>query len=81
MEQENKGARRAGRRRKLEATVTRDVNYRQLRNPFPVMSVFSDDEAANMHQAALSMLEELGMKVLLPEARDLFRRRRRTHRQ
>ena len=72
MELENKGARRSGRRRKAAASK-RDVNYRQLRNPFPVMAVFSDDEAANMHDAALTMLETLGVKVLLPEARDLFR--------
>ncbi|MDG1415803.1 MAG: trimethylamine methyltransferase family protein [Alphaproteobacteria bacterium] len=50
----------------------RAVNYRQLRNPFPVMSVFSDDEAANMHDTALRMLEELGMRVLLPEAIQLY---------
>ena len=36
------------------------------------MSVFSDDEAANMHETALTMLEELGMKVLLPEARQIY---------
>jgi trimethylamine--corrinoid protein Co-methyltransferase len=36
------------------------------------MSVFSDDEAANMHETALRMLEELGMRVLLPEARAIF---------
>ena len=50
----------------------RDVNYRQLRNPFPTMDVFSGDEIANMHQTALRTLEELGMKVLLPEARTIF---------
>ena len=50
----------------------RDTNYSQLRNPFPLMSVFSDDEAANMHLTALKMLEELGMKVLLPEARKIY---------
>ncbi|MCU4651697.1 trimethylamine methyltransferase family protein [Roseibacterium sp. SDUM158016] len=54
------------------ATPPREVNYRQLRNPFPVMSVFSDDEAANMHLTALRTLEELGVKVLLPEARRIF---------
>jgi trimethylamine--corrinoid protein Co-methyltransferase len=63
---------RRGRAKTHAAPSKRDVNYRQLRNPFPVMSVFSDDEAANMHQTALRMLEELGMRVLLPEARDLF---------
>ena len=52
--------------------VERDVNYRQLRNPFPSMDVFSTDEINNMHETALTMLEEMGMKVLLPEARALF---------
>jgi trimethylamine--corrinoid protein Co-methyltransferase len=50
----------------------REVDYRQLRNPFPLMSVFSDDEAENMHQTALRILEELGIQVLLPEARKLY---------
>jgi trimethylamine--corrinoid protein Co-methyltransferase len=63
---------RRGRAQTHAAPSKRDVNYRQLRNPFPVMSVFSDDEAANMHETALRMLEELGMRVLLPEARDIF---------
>jgi trimethylamine--corrinoid protein Co-methyltransferase len=63
---------RRGRAKSQAAPSKRDTNYRQLRNPFPVMSVFSDDEAANMHETALRMLEELGMKVLLPEARDIL---------
>ena len=50
----------------------RQVNYRQLRNPFPPMTVFSDDEIASMHEASLRTLEELGVKVLLPEARRLY---------
>ncbi len=65
-------SRRRGRGGDATPQPQRDVNYRQLRNPFPVMSVFSDDEAQNMHETALRMLEELGMKVLLPEARQLF---------
>jgi len=36
------------------------------------MRAFSDDEAGAMHETALRTLEELGMKVLLPEARTLF---------
>ena len=66
---------RAGRRGRagaIAAPALRRVNYRQLRNPFPLMSVFSDDEIANMHATALRTLEELGMKVLLPEARTVF---------
>lgn len=37
------------------------------------MTVFSDDEIASMHEASLRTLEELGVKVLLPEARRLYR--------
>jgi trimethylamine--corrinoid protein Co-methyltransferase len=70
-ERQRKGRRR-GRNPEAAAQSKRDVNYRQLRNPFPLMSVYSDDEAANMHETALHMLEELGMKVLLPEARDIY---------
>ncbi|MEL6522354.1 MAG: trimethylamine methyltransferase family protein [Pseudomonadota bacterium] len=66
----------AGRRRRLargDAAPKREVNYRQLRNPFPPMDVFSTDEIAAIHDTALQTLEELGIKLLLPEARDLFR--------
>jgi trimethylamine--corrinoid protein Co-methyltransferase len=38
------------------------------------MKVFSDDQVAAIHEAALVMLERQGMKVLLPEARELYRR-------
>jgi trimethylamine---corrinoid protein Co-methyltransferase len=64
--------RRRGRAKTHAAPTTRTVNYRELRNPFPIMNVFSDDEAANMHVSAMELLETLGMKVLLPEARKLF---------
>ena len=63
---------RRGRGAKQAETSGRVVNYRQLRNPFPNMDVFSADEAENMHQSALRILQELGMRVLLPEARDYF---------
>ena len=68
------GARRRRRVRGAEEAPAskREVNYRQLRNPFPSMNVFSDDEAENMHQTALRMLEELGMRVLHEGARDYF---------
>ena len=52
--------------------VVREVDYRNLKNPFPPMKVFSDDRIEAMHEAALTVLEDLGIKVLLPEARDIF---------
>ena len=45
------------------------MNYRQLKNPFPQMEVFPADQIVDMHDTALRTLEELGVKVLLPEAR------------
>ena len=64
------------RRRRSRATAEtprREVNYRTLRNPVPPMAVFSDDRIAAIHEAALEVLETLGIKVLLPEARQLFK--------
>ncbi|PHO03010.1 trimethylamine methyltransferase [Rhodobacteraceae bacterium 4F10] len=77
MEKETQRRTRGGRRRQREGDASqpkpqRVVNYRQLKNPFPTMDVFSADEIANMHDTALRTLEELGIKVLLPEARRVF---------
>lgn len=69
---EPRARKRRGRGDGTPPASKRTVNYRQLRNPFPLMSVFSDDEAANIHETALRMLEELGMRVLLPEAVKLY---------
>lgn len=67
---------RRGLRRGREAARSdpprRKVDYRHLKNPFPPMRVFSDDRIEAIHEAALTVLETLGMKVLLPEARRAF---------
>ena len=55
------------------AVFDRTRSYRHLRNPFEPMRVFSDDQVAAMHEAALSMLETQGMKVLSADARKLYR--------
>ena len=68
----NRGARK-GRRAAAGAGPRREVDYRNLSNPFPRMKVFSDDRIAAIHEAALDVLERLGMKVLLPQARALYR--------
>ncbi len=62
------------RRNRGEAKVSkRQVNYSQLKNPFPTTDVFSADQIASMHETALKIHETLGMKVLLPEARRIFK--------
>ncbi len=75
-EAEDRPGRGGRRRRRPEAAPKpeREVDYRRLANPFPPMRVFSDDEVAHIHETALRVLEELGMRVLLPRARDIYRR-------
>lgn len=72
-DRETGGRRRRQRPPRGETATKREVNYRQLKNPFPPMNVFSDDEIESMHEAALTVLEDLAIKVLLPEARGLYR--------
>ncbi|MEJ2176702.1 MAG: trimethylamine methyltransferase family protein [Gammaproteobacteria bacterium] len=51
----------------------RSVDYHNLVNPFTPQAVFSEDHVEALHQNALKVLEELGIKVLLPEARQTLR--------
>ena len=64
-----------GRRARSEAGLpsSRRTDYRRLRNPFIPQPLFSEDRIAAIHDTALRVLEELGLKVLLPEARALYR--------
>jgi trimethylamine---corrinoid protein Co-methyltransferase len=50
----------------------RPLDYVHLTHPFTPQAVFSDDAVAALHEAALGVLEREGMRVLLPEARDLY---------
>ncbi len=68
---------RSGSGRRSSSSVSpsiRNVNYHNLRNPFPPMEVFSTDQVMAMHETSLRTLEELGMKVLLPEAIAIYRK-------
>jgi len=69
-------ARRGGRARARNpagaAERPRTDTYRQLRHPFEPQRVFSDDAVANIHETALRVLQELGIKMLLPEARSIL---------
>jgi trimethylamine--corrinoid protein Co-methyltransferase len=47
-------------------------DYRQLRHPYSAQTVFSDDEVFAIHSTALKVLQELGIKILLPEAREIL---------
>ena len=54
------------------AVFDRTRSYRHLRNPFEPLRVFSDDQVAAIHEAALVMLETQGMKVLSEDGRKVF---------
>jgi trimethylamine--corrinoid protein Co-methyltransferase len=73
MSVENKPVRgRRKRNRDGAAPAVRQPDYRHLRHPFPQQTMFSDDEVMSIHTTALRVLEELGVKVLLPEARQIY---------
>jgi trimethylamine--corrinoid protein Co-methyltransferase len=69
---EARGGRRRNRPAEAASKPPRSEAYRRLRNPFTPQPVFSDDRIQAIHETALRVLEELGLKVLLPEARQLF---------
>ncbi len=67
--------RRQGRRRGEDdgsLAAPRSLRYRQLRNPLVRQPAFSDDRIEAIHEAALKVLEELGLRVLNAEARSIF---------
>ncbi len=67
--------RRKGRRAPgtTDAAPARSLAYRQLRNPFQPQAVFNADQIASIHATSLRVLEDLGVKVLLPEARAILK--------
>jgi len=63
---------RKGRSKRQSQAPAMRADYRQLRNPFTPQNAVSDDECQAIHDTALRVLEELGIKVLLEEARHIF---------
>ena len=69
---DRRGRRRA--RRGGESTGgSRSPDYRELTNPFEPLRVFSDDQVEAIHENALRILEDIGIRVLHPAARERFR--------
>ncbi len=73
-QEEARGGRRGGRRRRaaVEARGLEQRPFGQLRNPYPPLRAVSDDELESLHQAALQILEEIGIEILAKEAQALF---------
>lgn len=76
-EGETAGGHRSTGRRRTAAVATvappeRSRAYRRLVNPFGHPRIYSDDQVAAIHAAALSLLENQGMKVLSVIGRKRF---------
>jgi trimethylamine--corrinoid protein Co-methyltransferase len=63
------GGRRAGR----GESGPKQLPFRQPRLRYPPTPAVSEDELEAIHDASLQVLEEIGMDVLLPEARDILK--------
>lgn len=68
----NEGGRRG--RRAARPTGLQQRPWRQPVLRYPATPAVSADELEAIHEASLRVLEEIGMDVLLPEAREVFRR-------
>lgn len=70
----DEGVKRRGRARRQQQPPVRQVDYRRLENPFQPVKALTDDQVAAIHAGALRLLAESGIKVLHPEAREMFQR-------
>ncbi len=52
--------------------TARAADYIGLTNPLAPQGIFSDEAVAQLHDAALGVLEDLGLRILLPEAREIL---------
>jgi len=60
-------------RRQRKTPKGRKTNYRHLNHVLGPQSVLSDDNVAQIHENALRVLQDLGISILLPEARELLK--------
>lgn len=65
------GGRKA--RRSSSAAKPRLTDYINLRHSLTPQQAFTQQTVEEMHDTALRILEELGLRILLPEAREIFR--------
>lgn len=70
MQANRRGRRRDGAEAKPDAGAS--ARYRTLVNPFDPMRMFSDDQIEHIHGSALQVLETIGIRMLLPEARSIL---------
>ena len=66
--------RRAGRARGAIRIAPPTTKYRKLKHKFPTTPVVSEDELEAIHETSLTILEEMGMDFMHPEARAILKK-------
>lgn len=66
-------------KRKTTAASHFDAAWRQIKNPYPPIEQFSVDEIEAIHTATMTVLSEIGIKVLSAEAREIYVKAGMTH--
>ncbi|MGF7159008.1 trimethylamine--corrinoid protein Co-methyltransferase [Rhodoligotrophos appendicifer] len=56
------------------AGTIRQAPFRQVQFNYPPMEILSKDHIAHIHDASLRILENIGMRILEPRAREYFRK-------
>ena len=64
---------RRQRRAKASESDLSQLEFRQVRNPYPPLELLSQDQVETIHDASLTVLEEIGINFLLSEARTLLK--------
>ena len=59
-------------RRAGDSAPLAQLPWKQPRRGFPPVRLLSDDQIETIHRAALDLLEDIGMDILLPEAREIL---------
>ena len=63
---------RRGRRTDAAHNPVNQLPWKQPRLTLEPSRILSDDQIEMIHRQSLKVLEEIGMDILLPEARDIF---------
>ena len=66
--------RRAGRGSGTVRAAPSTAKYRKLKHRFPPTPVVSEDELEAIHDTSLTILEEMGMDFMHPEARAILKK-------
>jgi trimethylamine--corrinoid protein Co-methyltransferase len=74
MTAEPRSERRSQRRRNAEpSSGLHQLPWQLLTNPYPPLEILSADQIESIHEASFQLLQEVGTRVLLKEARDIYR--------